>query len=67
MITDHEHNDTYTIYSLITHHTSVLYFGEYVSCSSRPSPTSVGRVAIEAKSGISQHILNNMTLKTLFN
>ena len=40
----------------IIHHTSVLYYGEYASCSSRPSPTSVGRVAIEDKSGISHKL-----------
>ena len=63
--TDQEHKDTYTILFIVNHphrsnirsmiipHTYVLYYGEYVSCSSRPSPTLVGRVEIEAKSIIS--------------
>ena len=38
----------------IVYHTYVLHYREYMSCSSRPSPSSVRRVAIEAKSTLRQ-------------
>ena len=38
-----------------------MYYGEYISCSSRPSPTSVRRVAIGAKSD-TQHMYTQIHL-----
>ena len=50
----------HTLFIVNINDTHVLYYGEYMSCSSRPSPASVGRVATEAKLTLQHiHLYNN--------
>ena len=51
-------------------YTCIALYGEYMFCSSRPSPASVGRVAIEAKLILRQttfrpHISISMSLRSI--